>query len=366
MTKKRMTFDIDLPEGETFPAGKVSAALPRRGPMATAITENADSLRERQKIEAEIRAENDSLANEHVRLKRLGLILDLVPLEAIETYKLTRDRAKGDDMELTELVESIRDVGLSNPIRLEVRSDGKYELIQGYRRVSAYRALLAETGDADRWGAIPSGIMPRGETMDMLYRRMVDENLVRKDISFAEMAMMALNFARDPATSEHDPDRAVAKLFRSAGYQKRSYIRGFIHLMDVLGDELKFYPYIPRALGLRLSTELEERTGLVTLLRGQLAALDNRSVNEELEVLRRAVGIVGDGEDMASAARPGRSQKLPAEDRAKTTFQIVSRMGAAKCAAANGRLEIRLDRDFTALDRRRLESAVRSMLDQLA
>ncbi len=364
MTKKRLTFDIDLPDDETFPAGKVSEAPApaRRGPMATAISENADSLRDRQSIEAAIRAENDALAVEHVRLKRLGLITDLIPLDTVETWKLTRDRAHGADMDLRELVASIRDVGLSNPIRVEARADGQYELIQGFRRLQAYRTLLAETGDAALWGAIPATIMQPGESMESLYRRMVDENLVRKDISFAEMAMMAINYASDPAIKETDSDRAVAQLFQSAGYQKRSYIRGFIRVMEMLGDYLLFHPHISRAMGLRLSAELEERPEIAGQIRAELKVMDNRSVNEELDVLRRHAGIIGDDDDAPARTR---SAKPVADGKAKTTFQIASRLGAAKCAAANGRLEIRMDRDFSALDRKKLESAVRNMLDQL-
>ena len=84
MSKKRRMFDVDLPDDlETFPAGKVEPPAPatgnRRGPMATAISETAESLNERQEIEAKIRAENDALAHEHVRLKKLGLIVDLSP-----------------------------------------------------------------------------------------------------------------------------------------------------------------------------------------------------------------------------------------------------------------------------------------------
>ena len=342
-----------------------SVTLPRRGPMASAISENANSLRERQNIEAEIQAENEALAIEHVRLKRLGLIPDLVPLDQIETYKLTRDRALGDDIELAELVTSIRDVGLSNPIRVEQRSDGRFELVQGYRRLSAYRVLLEETGDANLWGAIPAAIMQRGETMEMLYRRMVDENMVRKDISFAEMAMMALNFAADPTTVETDADRAVAQLFQSASYSKRSYIRGFIRMMDVLGEHLKFYQHIPRALGLRVSDELEERPEIGGQIKAILKALDNRSVLEEIEVLRKAVGVTAEDEGLISRGKLIKPTKPAADGKAKTTFQISSRMGPAKCAAANGRLEIRLDRDFSAMDRKKLEQAVRTMLDQL-
>ena len=81
MTKKRRMFDIDLPEDEV---PEVEVRTPgesaRRGPMATAIGENAESLRQRQVAEAEIRAENDALAHEFVRLKKLGLVVDMIPV----------------------------------------------------------------------------------------------------------------------------------------------------------------------------------------------------------------------------------------------------------------------------------------------
>src|SRR5690606_16133622 len=121
--------------------------------------------------------------------------------------------APAEDSELAELVESIRDIGLSNPIRVEPGRAGRFELIQGWRRLSAYRQLLKETGDLEAWGRIPAGIAARGDALEQLYRRMVDENMVRKDISFAEMAQLALNYAMEPHTSERDPDRAVAILF---------------------------------------------------------------------------------------------------------------------------------------------------------
>jgi len=269
MSKKRRMFDVEMPDelpeeiptGKTFPAGKVSAEpskpRTRRGPMAAAISETADSLAERQEVEAQIRAENDALAHEHVRLKKQGLIVDLVPLGQIETGKLIRDRVAGLDEEMEGLKTSIAEIGLSNPIRLEMREDGDYELIQGMRRLTAYRALLEETGDGEKYGAIPAAILPRGETMEGLYRQMVDENLVRKDISFAEMALLALQYSNDPTTPEEDPDKAVAVLFKSASYQKRSYIRRFIRVMRSLDSYLRFPQEIPRALGITLAAKMQ-------------------------------------------------------------------------------------------------------------
>ena len=374
MSKKRRMFDIDLPEDsgpdvtETFPAGKVPgekdpAPMPRRGPMAAAISETAESNRERQEIEARIRAENDALAHEHVRLKRLGLVVELVPLDQIEMVKLVRDRKKGPDQELAELKASIDELGLSNPIRLESRGDGRFELVQGYRRLTAFRELLADTGDADRFGTVPAVVSPAGDEIGALYRKMVDENLVRKDISFAEMALLALDYAADPRIGNTDPDKAVALLFKSAGYQKRSYIRTFIRVVEGLGRNLHFVEEIPRALGVALARRLDDDQGFPAAVRTALKGWDNRSVADEIGVLRRLVGQGAEDAPVPAAPPVGAAPARPAK--ARTSFQFDRREGRARCVAAVGKLEIQLDRDFTTIDRRRLEKAVRLMLDQL-
>ena len=369
MSKKRRMFDIEMPEddapasapppeAETFPAGKVEPER-RRGPMAAAIRETGDSARERQEVEARIRAENDALAHEHMRLKRLGLVVDLIPLDHVDTTKLVRDRQPGEDPELDELKESIRSLGLSNPIRVEEAANGRFELVQGYRRLSAYCALLDETGDAGRWGRIPAAIWVAGESLDSLYRRMVDENLVRKDISFAEMAQLALDYAADPNVAETDPDRAVAELFKSAGYQKRSYIRSFIRLVDRLGPVLKHKSEIPRSLGIALAARVEAVEKLVPAIVAELKDWDSRTSADELAVLRRFAGEGGE----TAAAKSKVTQ--PTVGKAKTSFQIERPEGRARCTASAGRLEVKLDRDFSTVDRRKLEQAVRKLLDTL-
>lgn len=367
MSKKRRVFDIDLPddpvEAETFPAEKVSNnETKRRGPMAAAITENADSVQARSDIEAQIRAENDELAHEHVRLKRLGLITDLIALDKIVTSKLTRDRAPSEDLELAELTKSISDIGLSNPIRVEPRGDGQYELVQGFRRLAAYKALLAETGDAELYGQIPAAIFAQGETLETLYRRMVDENLIRKDISFAEMAKLAISYAADPETEVSDAEKAVATLFQSASYQKRSYIRTFIKVVEPLWKDLRFAEDIPRALGVSLAQQIDEVPGTVRAIQAELKEWQNRSVTDELAVLRRFAAD-------QPAPKVGRSSKAKAPVaeavKAKTSFQMRRPQGQVKCIAGAGRLEIRLDKDFSTVDRRKLEMAVQALLDKL-
>lgn len=373
MSKKRRVFDIDMPVDDT-PAADTPAAdtaapetksiTPRRGPMATAIGENSRSLRERQTQEAAIRAENDALAHEHVRLKKLGLIVDMIPLELIDSNKLVRDRAAAPDMDLGELKDSIRDIGLSNPVRVERHGD-RYELVQGMRRLTAYRELHAET-PGDDFARIPAGLVAQGETLEALYRRMVDENLVRKDISFGEMAQLVRGYVADPETDCDDPDKAVPILFKSAGYQKRSYIRGFVSLLDQIGDSLEHPHEISRSLGLALLKRMEASPGVATGIIAELKGWKDRPIQDELDVLRRfAGGGQGAGAGQGETFPAGKVRDAAKPRKAKTTFQIDRPEGTAKCTASAGRLELRLPVDFSALDRRQLEAAVKALLDDL-
>lgn len=351
MTKRRV-FDIGFSDDEPpVPAGTVAQ---RRGPMATAITENADALRERAQLEAQIRAENDALAHEFVRLRELGLVVDLVPLDRIRAEELTRDRAPGRDEDMDELKESIRAIGLSNPIRVVQRGEG-YELIQGFRRLQAFRELRAETGDP-AFDRIPAGLVPPGDQIEVLYRRMVDENMVRRDISFAEMAELARAFLADPETSAPSLEAAIATLFGSANRQKRIYVRNFARLLEMLGDCLLHAPAIPRALGLALWKRLDREPVLVARVRRALEAEPDRDIDRELAILR----------DFAEATEPKpEPEAKPRKPGAKTTLRVAHGAQIAQCTASDGRVELRAPRDFSAIDRVRLERAVSAFLAAL-
>ena len=235
MNRARKAFDIDLPDEDGPTSGEPPASR-RRGPMAAAIAENAEAGQERNRAVQAIRDENDALAHEFVALRNAGQVIQMIPLGEVHSTLLTRERMSAEDVELDDLVTSIRDVGLSNPIRVLERPDGGgFELVQGHRRLSAYQRLWEETGE-EQWASVPATIMPDGPAdVAGLYRRMVDENVVRKDISFAEMAYAAKNFAADPATGTSDVDKAVAELFKSAPYSKRSRIRSFVSLLEKIG-----------------------------------------------------------------------------------------------------------------------------------
>ncbi len=363
MSRRRRVFDIDLPE-DNAPAAPGPADTPsRRGPMASAIAENAEAVKARKSASEAIREENDALAHEFVALREAGHVVSTLPLDNVHTSMLVRDRIPGEDPELGELAVSIRDLGLSNPIRVLPRPDGTgFELVQGYRRLLAFRQLLDETGDA-AWARIPALILPGEPDIAGLYRRMVDENVIRKDLSFAEMAYAAQNYAADPATEAKDLGEAVAALFQSAPYSKRNYIRNFAFLLDQVGAELRYPTAISRALGVALAREIKERPEVVATIRKALAHLEDRSVEDELEVLRAQASRDALDESLPKETAP--RDRSPRAGRTKTTFHIESSAGQVKCTAGPGRLEIKVERDFSSIDRARLERAIASLIDGL-
>lgn len=360
MSKKKRVFDIDFDDVDVTPAADVPAGTQpadagRRGPMAAAISENADALSERQAAEAAIRSENDALAHEHVRLKKAGLITDLIPLDLIKTDKLTRDRAPGRDAEIDELKRSIQEIGLSNPIRVEPVGD-TYELIQGFRRFTAYQELFEETGD-DAFARIPAGINAKGENLLRLYRRMVDENLVRRGVSFGEMAQLAMNY-RLQAPEVEGYDQAVELLFASSGRQKRNYIKHFVRLLSATDGRIKHVDQVPRALGLQVVRRLDESADASKVLNRLLEAEAAQSAEDEQAVMASFV---------AAQAVASRTKVLrpTAPRQAKTTFRLNRPEGDAKCTVSDGRIDLRLAQDFSGVERKRLEAAVTAFLEAL-
>lgn len=348
MSKKRRIFDIDFDAAEVEDKVLITtASRNRRGPMATAISETADALADRQAAEAQIREENDRLAHEFVALKRAGQIVVSVPLDQIAVSKLTRDRAPGRDDEIEELKDSLMGIGLSNPIRVE-EVDGGYELIQGFRRLTAYRELYEETGD-EAWAEIPASVQETGEALDLLYQRMVDENLIRKDLSFGEMAKLAVHYAYDRQTPECTPFEATDMLYASASRQKRSYIRHFTTLFAKCGHAMAHFDKVPRKLGLDLVRRIEEDESVAVHVRQLLDDLDDPTPEAELAILTQW-----------SKPNPLGAQRRKAgpKSSAKTVIQLNLEGQKTKCTASNGKLELQVNRDFSALDRDKLEEAI--------
>lgn len=273
-------FDSEPDKAEEA-AGAAEGQKDRLGPMATAVR---DAGRANAAIGGNLGVDEIAtleLAVEMKALRDAQLDLRMVDLDLIDESHLMRDRTEVDPEALEELKTSIRDQGLGIPIRLDLLDDGRYGLNQGRRRLMAFRSLYGETGD-DRYARIPALIDKESER-ESAYRRMVDENLIREDVSLAELAGLAINYADEASIT---PDEAVERLFASANRNRRWTIREFVKLLVVIGDGLRHPNAISRDLGRKLARKIDG--GVAETLRAALEAEPDRSAAVEIAILEAA------------------------------------------------------------------------------
>jgi ParB family chromosome partitioning protein len=157
-------------------------------------------------------------------------VLNVLAIDDVRVDGLPRDRLDLEGVaaaeEMDELKASIRARGQREPIEVYVDAAGRFQLKKGWRRLTALRSLLEETGDA-RFATVVARIGASDDDRVALYVDMVEENAVRQDLTFAEMAAVALKAAQDPAAGLGSVDEAVSRLYASLQKTKRSYIRQF-------------------------------------------------------------------------------------------------------------------------------------------
>jgi len=93
-------------------------------------------------------AVSEELANARTE----GRMVLALPLDAIVTDYLIRDRVAQDPEEMAALTESLRARGQQTPVEVVDLGAGRYGLISGARRVTALRALAADPARAEAMG----------------------------------------------------------------------------------------------------------------------------------------------------------------------------------------------------------------------
>lgn len=343
---------FDLPSADDDSAGP--DVRRRSGPMGAAGREVGESVASATEAQVEVRRRNASEAREYREAREAGRVLSVLQLDDVRTDGLPRDRldldgvASADEME--ELKSSIRARGQREPIEVYVDLGGRYQLKKGWRRLAALRALLSETGE-QRFGTVVARIGPADEDRVSLYVDMVEENAVRQDLTFAEMAAVAIKAAEDPAAGLSGVDDAVARLYASLQKTKRSYIRQFASLLESLGDALAWPKAIGRDLGVDAARVLKARPDLIPVIRSRLvAAATAEEQNAALAWLLSAREVPL--EASASSSNGGRR---------KYEFHHA----AVKVTAREGECRIKGDTDFASIPRARLEAAVAAFLAKL-
>lgn len=316
------------------------------GPMGAAVRDAAASLQEATEAKVEQRRRNAEGAKAFRDAQGEGRVLLHIPLTAIAMDDLPRDRleleevAQSDEMELKA---SIRERGQREPIEVYADANGGYQLKKGWRRLTALAQLHGETGEA-RFAQAIARIETGREDRIARYVDMVEENVVREDLTFAEMAQVAITAAADGGIEETDPAELVNRLYGALHKTKRSYIRNFVFLLTVLGDSLRWPKNVARNLGVDVARALKDEAGAEALrqsLKGcQTVEDQTRVLSDFLVVKQEAL------EGWVRTVEP------------KQKFEFF--VGGTKVTARNGECRIVSERDFATVGKARLEEAVRA------
>lgn len=253
------------------------------------------------------------LADEVARSRAEGRLVEALPLEAVEDGWLTRDRVGVDEAELIPLIDSLRLHGQRSPIEVVVLppigpAPPRFGLISGWRRLTALRRLHAETGEA-RFATVLA-IQRRPEGAGDAYIAMVEENEIRLGLSYYERARIVALARSAQVFATHG--EALDKLFAGASRAKRSKIRSFITLFEVLDPDLRFPGAIPERLGLALVARIKTDDGFATRLSAVLKTERPATALAEQALLGRFLKA-GGGTGPASGPAPAPSRTGPGE-----------------------------------------------------
>lgn len=243
-------------------AGEASG--PASGPFAPPIAQVAG--------EAATAAALEEVAQVLVEAKAEGRLIEKLPLEAIITDYLMRDRLDaglvpgGEEMDA--LMDSLRERGQQTPIEVVELGPGRFGLISGARRMAALRQLRAEPGGAG-FDTVMALVRAPADSAEA-YVAMVEENEIRVGLSYYERARVTLRAAQ--AGAYPDTGEALRGLFASASRAKRSKIGSFMTLVEALEGYLAFPAALGERTGLILARALAEDAGLAGRLRDLLAA----------------------------------------------------------------------------------------------
>lgn len=218
-----------------------------------------------------------------------GLMIEELPLAAIDENHLVRDRIEQDEEELQSLIASIRARGQQTPaevVPLEDTFGGRtHGLISGWRRLTALKRLYEETSDPQF--ATIKALVIKPDSAEDSYVAMVEENEIRVNLSHYERARIAVRAYKEGVFTRRK--YALQALFGNATRAKRSKIGSFVTLVEAL-DAVLFYPTaISEKLGLALVRGIEADEGFAERAKQALQAADRSSPEAELEVLTRLV-----------------------------------------------------------------------------
>ena len=221
MTRKRLgavdrdTISVMRNVAEQTAAERRGRAASKAPPIGQVAGEAARSIedeilklrRERDGLQGEAEAWRDA--------RGAGLVIERIALDRIDDHAFARDRRhldrEGEPWQ--ELKDSLRTRGQQTPIEVTGpdAETGLYQLVSGFRRLSALRELQAETGD-ERFATVKALVTDRPGTVDAMIA-MIEENEIRQDVSFYERGRICC-LAAEQGVCETVDDAIAPKLLR--------------------------------------------------------------------------------------------------------------------------------------------------------
>ena len=266
----------------------------------------------------------------------------VLPIEEICTDDLPRDRldlaAEAGSAEMQALKVSLDQRGQCSPITVCRDSQDRYQLISGWRRLTALRQLAQEQGTCEP--TITAHLTGRGARRIDLYIDMVESNLLHQNLSFTELAQLALTASADPALQELGLGQILSELYGAQPKMKRSYIRSFVYLLQTLGESLRFPKKVSRNQGVAVARRLAAAPETADDMCRNLKLCDN-------ETLQAAV--------LAQYLTSFRARDTPPPPPERQM-----RIGKTKITGRRGECVIRADFDFASIETAVLSRAVRA------
>lgn len=280
MAKRRKLEAPSLADLERIEEEFRGETPPRPNPAAAPIAQVAAEAALASVIISADQRRDQAEAQQFRSAEAAGLLMRELPLSLIDADAIVRDRTVLDAAEMDELKTSIATNGLRLPIEvLPAGADGTHALISGYRRVMAVQDLFKLTGDV-KYQRIKTLIRPAAETAET-FAAMVEENEIRASLSHFERGRIAVIASQQGAFE--NTEAAVKVLFSSASKSKRSKVRSFAEIFEMLGDMLAFPEALTEKRGLILASAL--RQGAEAQLRDALASDQGTSADAEWALL---------------------------------------------------------------------------------
>ncbi len=210
-----------------------------------------------------------------------------LPLDAVDTKYLIRDRLGLDPEAMDSLVASLLSRGQQTPIEVvDLGSDAepRFGLISGWRRLQALKRI-SEAGVKD---VEVLAFLRQPEQASDAYLAMVEENEIRVGLSYYERARVTLKAVEQGAYP--DKKAALQSLFYAASRTKRSKIRSFLTVVEALDGTISFPEGLGERLGLHLSKALQKDPMLGSHLRNALNnALATDSAGEQAVIVKQLI-----------------------------------------------------------------------------